>query len=117
MVDCKLQRAEVFLKNQFIGLFNPTSIQLMKVFICTCRLFYPNSKSCIKYMYRLGNSQRLPRAMHALGKECVDLLFQKEYADLRVEVCKKFDGFNFDCLFENHQKRQNFPHSKFCTMW
>ena len=59
-------------------------------------------------MYRLGNSQRLPRAMRALGKECINLLFQKEYTDLRVKSYEKFDGFNFDYLFENHQKRQNF---------
>ena len=26
---------------------------------------------------------------------------------------KKFDGFNFDCLVENRQKHENFPHQNF----
>ena len=44
IVDCNLQGTEVFLKNWHVscmGLYRSTSIQQV---MCTCRLFYTNSK-------------------------------------------------------------------------
>ena len=32
-------------------------------------------------------------------------------------VFKQLYGLNFDSLAGKHQKRQNFPPSKFCTIW
>ena len=35
----------------------------------------------------------------------------------RCIVYKQFDRLNFDVLAKKHQKRQNFPLSKFCAIW
>ena len=39
------------------------------------------------------------------------------YACKCCTVFKQFDGLNFDGLVEKHQKRQNFPPSKFSAIW
>ena len=60
MVDHSLQRMEIFLKIGKSPLQDLIAHSKVKVFICTCRLFYVNSNKvhimCVK---------RSPRIMHA----------------------------------------------------
>ena len=68
MVDHNLQRKEVFLKNKhvsFIGPYRLTSIQQDKSFYMYVLVgyFILIIKMCIKWVHRMGSSQRLPRIM------------------------------------------------------
>ena len=85
MADCSLQRTEVFLKNRHVSFIGPYCPSKVKVFICTCRLFHTYSKKVheMRGLEQVVASALLKSCM--LGEECVILLFQKEYAGLRVK--------------------------------
>ena len=61
------------------------------------------TKMYIKCVYGMGSIQRLRLESCMLGEECVILLFQKEYAGLRVNLLSYFLKVKHTCILISTQ--------------